>query len=289
MNKNRLVVLLALAVIGLSCASTYAQVERRDQPQTNESCTSKLQLACEQLRRGVKAYRQAKSSEAVAHFRNAVALDPKLVEAGVYLGVALAQQYVPGGDSPENLRLANEAIAAFEEVLKLDAKNPAALTNLAQICYYLKEFEKAKEYEQRRIELDPADPEPYYWIGVLDWAICFPRAQGVRKDLKLDVPKDPKDPNILPPIPENTREKLEEENGPLVEEGIDALTKAIELKPNDFDTMSYLNLMYRQKAEIEREADAREADLKQAEEWVNKALATRKRTQPPSDQGGPDQ
>ena len=36
-----------------------------------------------------------------------------------------------------------------------------------------------------------------------------------------------------------------------MEEGLKALNKAIELKPNDTDSMAYLNLMYRQKAEID--------------------------------------
>ena len=40
--------------------------------------------------------------------------------------------------------------------------------------------------------------------------------------------------------------------------------------------MVYLNLMYRQKAEIDPDNETRSADLKQAEDWVNKALAARK-------------
>ena len=40
--------------------------------------------------------------------------------------------------------------------------------------------------------------------------------------------------------------------------------------------MAYLNLMYRQKAEIDEDDDTRAADLKQAEDWVDKALAARK-------------
>jgi hypothetical protein len=98
----------------------------------------------------------------------------------------------------------------------------------------------------------------------------------MRKDLKIDFPKDPKHPDTLPPFPEKARAQLETENGPLVKEGLDVLEKAIELKPNDFNTMAYLNLTYRQKADLEPEASARQADLKQAEDWVNKALAMKK-------------
>jgi hypothetical protein len=61
-----------------------------------------------------------------------------------------------------------------------------------------------------------------------------------------------------------------------VKEGVEVLEKAIQLKPNDFETMAYLNLMFRQKADLEADARAREADLKQAEDWVEKALAVKK-------------
>jgi hypothetical protein len=61
-----------------------------------------------------------------------------------------------------------------------------------------------------------------------------------------------------------------------VKEGVEALEKAIQLNPSDFGTMSYLNLMYRQKADLEPSAAARQADLKQADDWVNKAIALRK-------------
>jgi hypothetical protein len=98
----------------------------------------------------------------------------------------------------------------------------------------------------------------------------------MRKDLKIEFPKDPKDPSSLPPFPEKARAQLAEQNAPLVDEGIGLLQKALQLKPNDFDTMSYLNLLYRQKADLEPTPDAREADLRLAEDWTNKAVALRK-------------
>ncbi len=58
--------------------------------------------------------------------------------------------------------------------------------------------------------------------------------------------------------------------------GLQVLNKAIELKPNDTDSMAYLSLMYRQKSEIDPDNETRTADLKMAEDWVNKSLAARK-------------
>ena len=236
---------------------------------------SKLR-ARDQLNKGVTAYRNAQFQIAIMHFKNAVDLDPTLLNARLYLATAYAQQYIPGGDSADNLKIAQQAMDAFEDVLKMDPKNTTAIASIAQIYYNEKRFDRAKEYQQRRINVEPNNPEPYYWIGVLNWAVCYPHAEQLRKDLKINFPKDPNNPDSRPPIPEKDRVKLEADNGPLVKEGIEALAKAIELKPNDFDTMAYLNLMYRQKAEIEADNDSREADLKTAEDWVNKALASKK-------------
>jgi tetratricopeptide (TPR) repeat protein len=232
--------------------------------------------ARDQLNKGVGAYRNAQFQSAILYFKNAVALDPTLLNARLYLATAYGQQYVPGGESSDNVKFAQQAIDAFDDVLKMDPNNTTAIASIAQMYYNMKKFDKAQVYQRRWLELEPNNPVPYYWIGVLDWAICYPRTQQLRKDLKIDFPKDPKNPNSFPPFPEKARAKLEEQNGPLVKEGIDVLEKAIQLKPNDFDTMAYLNLMYRQKAELEPAAPARAADLKQAEDWVNKALATKK-------------
>jgi len=232
--------------------------------------------ARDQLNKGVAAYRNAQFQAAIMHFKTAIGFDPTLLNAKLYLATAYLNQYIPGGESPENLKIAQQAIDAYEDVLKADPNNSNATASIAQIYYYEKKFDKAKEYQRRVLQADPNNPVPYYWIGVLDWAICFPRSQQMRKDLKIEFPKDPKDPGTLPPFPAKARATLEDQNGPLVKEGVEVLEKAIQLKPNDFDTMAYLNLMYRQKADLEADASAREADLKTAETWVDKALALKK-------------
>jgi len=236
---------------------------------------SKLR-ARDELNKGVGAFRNAQFQSAIMHFKNAVALDPTLLNAKLYLATAYRQQYIPGGESPENLKIAHQAIDAFEDVLKTDPNNTAAIASVAEIYYNMRDFDKAKEYQRHWLQVEPNDPLPYYWIGVLDWAICFPRTQQRRKDLKIEFPKDPKDPSSLPPFPEKARKELADQNQPLVDEGIEMLQKALQLRPNDFDTMVYLNLLNRQKADLEPTAEAREADLKQADDWTNKAVALKK-------------
>jgi hypothetical protein len=70
---------------------------------------------------------------------------------------------------------------------------------------------------------------------------------------------------------------LKVKNTPAIEEGIDSLNKAIELRPDYEDAMAYINLMYREKADVECDDPAtRAADLKTADEWIDKTMATRK-------------
>jgi tetratricopeptide (TPR) repeat protein len=240
------------------------------------ACSCDRLKARDHLNKGVQDYRSAQFQPAIMHFKEAVRLDPTLLNARLYLATAYAQQYVPGGESDDNLKIAQQAIDAFQDVLKMDPNNTTAIASIGQIYYNMKKFDLAKDYNQRRIKIEPNNPEPYYWIGVLDWGVCFPRAQTLRTEHNLASAKDAAHPNELPVIPEKLRKGLAEQNGPLVDEGLSALKKAIELKPNDADSMVYLNLMYRQKAEIDDDNETRQADLKQAEDWVDKAVAARK-------------
>ena len=49
------------------------------------------------------------------------------------------------------------------------------------------------------------------------------------------------------------------------------------MRPDYDDAMAYLNLMYRKRAELECDnPDARKADLKMADDWVDKTMATKK-------------
>jgi hypothetical protein len=48
------------------------------------------------------------------------------------------------------------------------------------------------------------------------------------------------------------------------------LKKAIDLRPDYDDAMAYLNLLYRQKADLESDTEARNNDIKLADELVEK-------------------
>jgi hypothetical protein len=56
------------------------------------------------------------------------------------------------------------------------------------------------------------------------------------------------------------------------------LKKAIDLRHDYDDAMAYMNLMYRERADIQCcDPKAQAADLKAADDWVDMTLATKKR------------
>ena len=257
MRRCRLVLLLAGVVLLAVASSACKKLKARDQ-----------------LNKGVNSFRNAQFQTAIEHFQQAVALDPSLVNARLYLAMSYFQQYAPGGESADNLKVAHQAIDAFNDVLQLDPNNTTALATVGQIYYNMKDFDKAKEYERRRLDSQPNDPEPYYWVGVIDYVQCLKSQSEARSgDPKLSTPTPGGD---FPPLPEKLRAPLAAKNSAMVQEGMQALNKAIELKPNYDDAMAYLNLMYRQKADLEADAGARSADLKSANDWLAKAMEARK-------------
>jgi tetratricopeptide (TPR) repeat protein len=227
------------------------------------------------LNKGVAAFKNAQYDTAIEDFKQAKDLDPGLLVARLYLATAYASQYIPGAPSEQNVRLGNQAINEFKEVLQIDPNNLTAVDGIGSIIFQMagqpydpKKFAESKTYHQKHIELRPNDPEPYYWIGVIDWTLAF-RANGeLRAAYNRDhVNKQVKDTD---PLPAALRAEYTSKYGPLVDEGIGVLQKSIQIKADYDDAMAYLNLLYRRRADMVESADERAALLKQADDLVDK-------------------
>src|ERR1700724_64353 len=227
------------------------------------------------LNKGVTAFKNGQSDAAIEDFKQAKEADPDLLNARLYLATAYASLYIPGAPSQENMARGNQAVAEFKEVLDKDPNNISAIDGIGSILFQMagqpfdpKKFEESKSYHQRHIQLKPDDPEPYYWIGVIDWTLAF-RANGeMRMDYnKKNIKKQVRDDQPLPPA---IRGEYASKYGPLIDEGINDLQKAISLRPDYDDAMAYLNLLYRRKADMVESQDERAPLVKQADDLVDK-------------------
>lgn len=226
--------------------------------------------ARDQLNKGVQSYKNARYEEAIDHFQNAISLDPSLLNARLYLATAYTQQYIPGADTPDNNRMAQQAIDEYESVLQRDPQNLTSVKGIGYLYLNMKKFEKAKEYYRRASEIDPNDPEPHYTIGVIDWTQAYQPAMEERAKLGLKPDEMLKDKKVCA--------DLQQKNTAIIEDGMAELNKALQLRPDYDDAMAYMNLMYRRKGD-DVECDnpsARAADMKTADEWVDKTMAAKK-------------
>jgi tetratricopeptide (TPR) repeat protein len=230
------------------------------------------------LNKGVASFKNGQYDTAIEDFKQAKDLDPGLMVARLYLATAYASQYIPGAPSDQNVRLGTQAVNEFKDVLSIDPNNLSAIDGIGSILFQMagtpydpKKFEESKTYHQKHIDLKPSDPEPYYWIGVIDWTLAFRANNEMRAEFnKASVASNKKQVKDTDPLPASVRTDYTAKYGTLVDEGISDLQKAIQIRSDYDDAMAYLNLLYRRKADMVDSADERASLLKQADDLVDK-------------------
>jgi tetratricopeptide (TPR) repeat protein len=272
-RKSQSRILLALALVAVVAVAGCDKLRARDK-----------------LNKGVQAFKAGQYDVAIGDFQQSKQLDPTLLNARLYLATAYANLYIPGAPSPENIRNGEQAIKEFQEVLDKDPNNLPAIDGIGSILYNMggtpfdaKKLEESKSYHTKHIQLKPDDPEPYYWIGVIDWSLAFRGNKDLREEYNKTAKKTIKDTE---PMPTALAAQFQQKYGTIVDEGVENLKKAMTLRTDYDDAMAYLNLLYRQKADMEASVDARNADLKMADDLVDKVKAIKQKKANAAEQGG---
>ena len=250
MRKFALILAVAaLAALGTSCT----QLRARDQ-----------------INKGVAAFKGAQYPEAVEHFKTAVELDPNFITARLYLATAYMQQYIPGSEEPENVKMANEALHQFNIVLDQKPNDTVAIASIASLFLNQKKWDEAEAQYRKLIGVDPSNKDAYYSIGFIVWSKWYVPYQTARANagMKQEDPGPIKDKKI--------REELKAKYDAVVDDGLKCLDKALQFDPEYDDAMAYENLLVRERADLADNKKDYEAQIKVADEWVQKALATKK-------------
>jgi tetratricopeptide (TPR) repeat protein len=231
---------------------------------------------CEKLRsrdhlnKGVQAFKNAQYPEAVEHFKTAVELDPTFPVARLYLATAYMQQYIPGADSPENNQMAQAAHDQFMKVLEQTPKDKVAIASIASLYLNQKKWDDAQQWYERLIGVEPTNADAYYSLGFIAWSKWYPAYGTARANLgmKQEDPGPIKDKKV--------REELKATYLPVINGGLQALDKALQLRPDYDDAMAYENLLIRERADLMDTKGEYENEIRVADGWVDKALATKK-------------
>jgi len=89
------------------------------------------------LNEGVQSFKNGQYEEAARDFRRAKQLDPKLLNARLYLATTYASQYIPGAPSEENIRMGRATTEEFRGVLSLDPQNISSIDGLGSLVFQM--------------------------------------------------------------------------------------------------------------------------------------------------------
>ena len=252
---------LSLALVAALLANTKQISASPDleQPEVAEKTGQSKSEALENLNEGLKAFTAQKYNTAAQFFEEAVRLDPDFEPARMYLATAYTSQFIPGSPNPKSQEMGNKAIETFKQVVE-KAKDPAqpnknAMFSIAVLYYQLKIFDESREWCNRILKVYPDSAEAYYRIAVMDFDDALEKTGNQGENVEFMHPEE--------------KAKILSK----VEEGLAALGKAREIRPDYFDAMEYQNLLLREKAKFEKDENAKAELLRQADLLSRRALA----------------
>ncbi len=243
--------------------------------------------ARDNLNKGVNSFKAGQYTAATDNFKEAIVQDPDLPSARLYLATAYMMQYVPGSEAPDNKRNADSAIKEFDTALNsnLDAKNKLiAMQSLAALYLNMKDLQNAVDWNKKVIAADPQNKDAYYTLGLIAWTQFLTpwreaiAAQKLRPEdpgpLKVEAPPKGRKKGAEPPP--DLKAELKAKYWQSLTDGIDDEKKALQIDPQYENAMTFMNLLLRYRAILDDTKEQYDADMKQADDWTQKSLETKK-------------
>jgi tetratricopeptide (TPR) repeat protein len=239
----------------------------------------------QEIKKGNDFLKASQYQSALSAYQEALRLDPGEEKLHKHIGIAYMGMYQPGSKHPKDLEFAQKAIdnlkqyvAAYpedtkvleylvsmylnterfddaidfyqNELLKRNPKDSKAMQSLAMLYFKKGDFDNGVKWLKERLTVEGDNPEVYYLIGVQAWDRSY----------------------NFPDVDPVLRAKI-------VDDGMAALNKAVEMKPDYFEAISYINLLYREKAKLETDPVKKQEYTDLANKYLQQALALRKAAQ----------
>lgn len=237
------------------------------------------------IQEGNKHYYAARYDQAIQAYEQAVTVQPDLAVGWFNLGVSYLANFAPGLKTPENEKNAQGAIQAFQKYIALVPTDEQAQDFLLDTFVNSGHYEGAIDFFQKRLEKNPKDIEAVAQLaelnkqwGKFDESIKWhmKRAEMVNTtDLKADSwysigVLDWRRLNGHPEVQGAERLRI-------ADEGIGWLQKADDARKAHSPTLSYLNLLYRERALSHDASYARAVDTASAQVYYKLATEVAKK------------
>ena len=238
----------------------------------------------QEIKKGNEYFKAQKYDTALARYQEAERLDPHETKLKKNIGLAYMGMYQPGSKHAKDLEYASkaiqnlkeyiekypddkkareflvsmylatdrfdEAIGFYQELLQANPKDSKAMGSISSMYFKKGDFEQGVEWQKKLIGVEGEKPDPYIMIGVQAWDRSY----------------------HYPDIDPASRARI-------VDQGLEALTRALQIKPDSFEAMTYTNLLYREKAKIETDPAKQQEYLDSANKYLARALELRKKQQ----------
>jgi tetratricopeptide (TPR) repeat protein len=218
----------------------------------------------EYLKKAIENYRKCADTEK----------DPKLRK--------LSLEYLVAGYGPDKMNDPGQAVPLIEEMIRLDPTEPSNYFVLSKMYEDAGNYEVAEQYLLKAKQMRPNDSGTYMQLA------GFYNRQGdfekTMQELRERADKEPTNPEAYYTISSYYWEKAyrdfrlkDADKLKYIELGIQASDKALELKPDYSEALTYKNLLLRSKALVIKDPAQQQALIKEADQLRDRAIELRKK------------
>ena len=226
-----------------------------------------------------RAYAQRRYDVALEHYLAARQIDPSMVDLDRLIGYCYIGRFEPENETKENQQVADQAIESLKRYLVARPDDLIARDTLISLFLAADRNAQAIGFFADHLKKHPGDLDAAKSIATLSAkAGDFPGALHWYREITLLDGRNPEAFYIYGVVIYEKVHKrpdlIEAANLTLIEEGKTALGRAIQLRPDYFEALVYLNLLYREQANRLEGDDPRRLELEtQAEELRERAIA----------------
>lgn len=222
-----------------------------------------------ELNEAARAYREGRFPDAEQHSRRAAELDPDNKTAPMFIARTIHAQYRRGVQTPENIAKANEAIAAYQNILDKNPKDEEAYKAIAYLLGETKEEAKLRQWISNRAASDTVEPEKraeaYIVLASKDWDCSFKMTElPANKTTTIDPSNNKATVSYKKPSDQKEFDTAQQ----CVKQGLSEAENAIKFDPNNESAWSYktnLLLEAAKLAEMDGKSDTKADYQKQYE------------------------
>jgi tetratricopeptide (TPR) repeat protein len=196
----------------------------------------------------------------------------------------LSLQYLVAAYGPDKLGDPTQQEPILQQMISMDPTDPANYFYLANIYEQNGDYEKAEQQFLKAKEMKPNDATVYTTLAAFyDRQGEFEKVINALNERAQHEPNNPEAHHVIATYYWNEAYKnfrlKDVDKMKYIQAGLAEVDKAIALKPDYFEALTYKNLLLRSQALVEKDPAKQQALLKQADQLRDRALELQKQKQ----------